>query len=222
MTPLLHVEDVFRRTSVRLGLIVAVFACVALPLGSARAAITNGESLVVGNLLFGNFSANGSLPLSDLDVAPAPFGEEGIQFSIPLLALGGNNSNVVSEDELINYTVTTVSGAPLINDAELTQVGGIVGSGMGWIDESVSGNGGSIGQLQTYIDINGSNSESTAVFSPQSELYLTKDILVAASCSGSANITGTSQLFSEVPEPSAIALCLTGIAGLCFLRRRRS
>ncbi len=222
MTPSPQVGNILRRTS-RLGLIIGIFACCALPFGTARAAITNGESLVVGNLLFSNFSASGSFSLGDLDVAPAPFGQEGIQFSLPLLALAGSSSNVVSEDELINYSVTTLTGAPLIADAELNQVGGIVGNGLGWISELVSGSGGSLGQLQTYTEVTTSNSASTLVFAPQAELFLSKDILVAASCDGSATITGTTQLFSEVPEPSAIALCLTGLAGVCcFFRRRRS
>jgi hypothetical protein len=222
MTPLLQVEYMVRRTSVRFGLIVGIFACCALPFGTAQAAITNGESLVVGNLLFSNFSVSGSLPLSDLDVTAAPFGQEGIQFSIPLLALGGSSSNVVSQDELINYTVTTLNGQALITDAELNQVGGIIGNGLGWISELVSGSGGSLGQLQTYDEVTTSNSLSSVTFTPQSELFLSKDILVAASCDGSATITGTDQLFSEVPEPSAMALCFAGLAGVWFLRRRQS
>jgi hypothetical protein len=222
MTPSLQVGNILRRTSVRLGLIVGIFACCALPFGTAQAAITNGESLVVGNLLFSNFSVSGSLPLTDLNITPLTvFGVSGIEFGMPLGVAAVNTSNVVAEDEQINYSVTTLSGAPLIEDAELSQVGGIGGNGAGAISELIIGSGGTLGELQTGDNVFTNVPTDTVTFAPQSALFLEKDILVAANCSGSANITETAQLFSEIPEPSALALCFTGLVGVCFFFRRR-
>ncbi|MBN1568672.1 MAG: PEP-CTERM sorting domain-containing protein [Acidobacteria bacterium] len=64
----------------------------------------------------------------------------------------------------------------------------------------------------------------SAAFAPQSEIWITKNVLVwAVDDSDGAGITGFEQRFSQsvVPEPSTLLLVGLGIAGLAAFRRSR-
>lgn len=60
-------------------------------------------------------------------------------------------------------------------------------------------------------------------FSPQSQIFVTKNILVwAEESTDSAGLTGFDQRFSQIPEPATLALAGLALAGLAAVRRRKS
>jgi len=63
----------------------------------------------------------------------------------------------------------------------------------------------------------------SASFTPQDEIFVTKNILVWATDPGeTANLTGFSQRFSQVPEPGTLLLFVPALAALVGVRRRKA
>jgi len=63
----------------------------------------------------------------------------------------------------------------------------------------------------------------SASFTPQDEIFVTKNILVWATDPGeTANLTGFSQRFSQVPEPGTLLLFVPAMAALVGVRRRKA
>jgi hypothetical protein len=63
--------------------------------------------------------------------------------------------------------------------------------------------------------------DSLAITPPQPFLTLSKDVLLVASLPSFASISTIDQSFTQVPEPSVLALVAAGFTGLVLLRRRR-
>jgi hypothetical protein len=63
--------------------------------------------------------------------------------------------------------------------------------------------------------------DSLAIQPPQSLLTVSKDVIVEATLPAFTTISTIDQSFTQVPEPSAVALVAAGFTGLVLLRRRR-
>jgi hypothetical protein len=105
----------------------------------------------------------------------------------------------------------------------------VSGHGIADISESVFTNGFGFGQIGSLDVQNPGNpnpiTEDTAFLSvPQRKIWVEKDILVSANgmCNNNfALITIIDQSFSQVPEPSTIALSVIGFVACLFVKRRK-
>lgn len=80
-------------------------------------------------------------------------------------------------------------------------------------------------EFSVLDDVGTSKLSDAATFSPQNEIWVTKNILVwATDSTDSAGVFGFDQRFSQtaVPEPATLALLGLGFAGLAATRRRKA
>jgi len=56
---------------------------------------------------------------------------------------------------------------------------------------------------------------------PQPLLYINKDVELTAFFPADSSISDIYQTYTQVPEPSALALVAAGLSGLFLLRRRK-
>jgi hypothetical protein len=185
------------------------------------ASLTNGSGILVGDKFFNNFTISGTFNANQVNVTGIQdtFGF-GIRFSGALIA--GNSS----ADLILGYNVTVVTNAPLlISDAHLRFNGTVVGSnGLAEVVEQVyNSNSVFLGQMFVFATPSTNQLESLLLIQPpQQQLILSKDVLLSASISSFSSISTIDQTYSQVtiPEPSALALSVAGLAGLCLWQRR--
>ena len=151
--------------------------------------------------------------------------DPGLQFQANWSASSGQVS-----DSSIGFTVTTLSGAALIEDASIVQLGGsVVGTGTANLGEGICVG---FNCQNTTFTLNTLNTTDAAliklgdhqIFTPTGQVRATKDIGVAGNGSGFASVSLMSDQFSEipqVPEPGTITLFGTGLLGCAAILRRR-
>jgi hypothetical protein len=194
--------------------------------------LTSGLSLQVGDKLFSEFDFrfdgspqnSGGFPASSVLVSPLlnQFGL-GISFQLPPLFAASNET----KDVVLKFSVQVVGSDNLISDAHLAITSSATGSAFADVAESITtgGFGGtSIGSLDVANPTNSPLLASTIFSTPQNQIWVEKDISVVAFGTGindRAVISIVDQTFSQVPEPSTIALMVTGVVLLRFVNRRR-
>ena len=187
----------------------------------------SGNSIYIADKLFGefNFIAGGNTNVFgamsiSLTAITNSFGY-GIKISAPF-----HTSDTQLKDFISDYSVT-VSNAPgfLISDLHLDYNGFVVGSGFSSVTETVFDYQGigvnQIDQGQVFEPPSMMMQTNLYLTTPQMKLYIEKDIELGGDVTGDqATISAINQVFSQIPEPSSMMLVVSGLAGLCLLRRR--
>jgi hypothetical protein len=187
--------------------------------GVSLANLTNGQTIVVGDKAFRDFSINGDFTAGQVTVTPITLnGNFGIQFSGPFVA---NNASLSLG---LGYEVSVTNSLNLISAANMLFTGQVVaGSGSASVTEQVFTNSTLYGSLTVFnTTTSGVSSASLAITPPQGFLSISNSMSLMASISAFSTISTIDQAFTQVvPEPSAMALVAAGFAGLALLRRRR-
>ena len=184
--------------------------------------VNAGEDLIVGDKEFTDFSIGGDFQASEVYVTPIEeAGNYGIRFSGAFVASGS------AEDMTLTYSVSVTNSANLISAANLLFNGQVTfGTGLAQIVEQVFTNDDfttPAGQLQVFASTTSNQiADSVSFTPPQPFLDLSKDVLLYAQVPAFATISTIDQTFTQVPEPSALALVAAGLAVVFLLRSRRS
>ncbi|HXI83109.1 MAG TPA: PEP-CTERM sorting domain-containing protein [Verrucomicrobiae bacterium] len=183
------------------------------------ASLTNdGGDVLVGDKDFSNFSISGDFSASQINVTSITInGDFGIRFSGAIVS--GSNPM----DMILGYKVAVTNSPNLISKANLLFNGTVTGTGLAEVVEQVFTNNNQLaGQMFVFASTTTNKlSDSLAIQPPQPFLTLSKDVIVTASLPAFASISTIDQTFTQVPEPSALALVAAGFTGMALLRRRR-
>jgi len=187
--------------------------------GTAKAVtldqLTAGQQIVVGNVVYSNFSYGGTTPVTDVLVTSS---SAGLEFTT---LTGGwttpSGSSVISYD--INVTGDTFSTVGLGFTA--TASGGAIASVGETVTDTTNNKDYS---LQVNVGAGGgtdSDSDSVTLNPTTASLHVIKSIDVASNGSGTASITLVDNTFIPtggsapgVPEPMSLALLPLGLAAL--------
>lgn len=213
----------------------------------------NGGSITAGDKLFDNWqmvnyvasdsarsfnAANIDVtPLSDGGTNPGP----GLQFTVSNNELSVTGDGIYAfVDLMFGFRASVLDPTMRIRDNSLT----LTDASLAWdpgdgsfdlgtyIRETIGSAAGQddLGVKDVEFSVFGdpevviSNTLDSATFAPQSEIWVTKNILVwSVDGTDTADLFGFEQRFSQttatVPEPSTLLLTCLGIAGLVALRR---
>ncbi len=191
-----------------------------------------GGSLTVGDKTFSGFSYVASSDLTSFDPSQitvmAGIGSDGVYY----LTWSGNIAlatfGTAVADLKLNYIVSASAGSIVMIDQAYT--GSAQGGGLLAVDETAAlGSFGGIivGQSHlTALDVSDPPAEINDVLNivpPQTLLYVTKDIALAAIAPAGSLVTisQVSQSFHQVPEPGTLLLAGLGGGLLLFLKSRR-
>jgi hypothetical protein len=183
------------------------------------ASLTNGGDVLAGDKDFSDFSISGSFSASQVNVTPIEEGGNfGIRFSGGLVS-GGNPMDLV-----LAYQVSVTNSPDLISAANLLFNGQVVGgTGLAEVVEQVfTNNNAFYGQMFVFAS-QATNQlfASLPIVPPQQLLTINKDVLITATLPAFSSISTIDQTYTQVPEPSTMALAVAGLPGLLLLRRRR-
>jgi hypothetical protein len=177
----------------------------------------------IGDKLFTNFIFNATVSGSP---APVPLTSSqvqintvntptdiGFQFAFSLAA-----STMQTNDILLQYVVSTTSGAPLITAERLSETGNFSGNGSAVVDEAVcvgaawsgASCAGTVRELSTFFNTFGMKPVDSTTFGAVSTLGIRKDINVSGNVAGFASISGVANSVGQVPEPGTYTMLLGG------------
>ena len=194
-----------------------------------------GGGCSIDDKLFTNFLFNGTssgspapIPLtsSDVQVNTVNNGNSdiGFQFVFSLTA-----SPQQTNDILLQYTVSTLSGLPKITSEHLSETGNFTTTGSAVVDETLcsvafsdGSCAGATAALHTFSNSGGSKITDSINFAPVSMVGVRKDINTSGGISGFATISGVANTSDQIPEPTTMLLMGTGLlfAGI-FSRRSK-
>ena len=151
---------------------------------------------------------------------------DGFGFSLQLPLIATDNE---IKDVTIDFSVTVLDPNQSISDVHLAFNSSVSGHGIASISEGVFTNGFGAGQIADLNVQNPGNpnpiTEDTAFLSvPKQKIWIEKDIIVDANgtCNNSWSMVSIiDQTFSQIPEPSTIALSLIGFVACFFAKRRK-
>lgn len=201
----------------------------------------SGLSVQIGDKLFSDFGFSfvdtDGIPGDDISasaVVLASLSNQvgfGVSIQLPLNATGINIADIT-----LQFTTTVLDPNKKISDVHLDFQGTATGNGIAQVSETISTNGfgiGSIANLDLTKNASGfipTNGEASVILStPQTKIWVQKDIFVSGNPNAVpgipetdfASISAVDQMFSQIPEPSTVALFLVGMVPLLFVRRRR-
>jgi hypothetical protein len=189
---------------------------------------------IIGDKLFSNFTYNATfygsgayVPAADVTLTPvgADTSNPGILFSSEQVFVSAADPSVFSYVDLgIGFTVSTLDGSKVIEDASLTLSSfALTGTGRANIAETISP--GAASALLLSVDSSGPFVDHT-LFTPTNTVSVLKDIIVSVPPSeenlgsGTAQIFSFQENFSQVPEPVGSVLIGSGLLALGIWRRR--
>jgi hypothetical protein len=89
-------------------------------------------------------------------------------------------------------------------------------------EEVFTNNNDLVGELVVFASATSNQLSATlSITPPQKFLTLSKDVHLDATLPAFATISTIDQTFTQIPEPSMLALVAVGVTGLILLRRRR-
>lgn len=194
----------------------------------------SGENIQIGDKLFDNFQfsyidtdaiAANNLHASDV-VVTALQDQFGYGFSMEMPLTTASN---VTKDVVVKFSVLVLDPSKQIADVHLDMTGSAHGMGLADVGESVYTNGFGVGTI-AHLDVSapGVLSNSVTFATPQTIIYVEKDILVSSgNCNlinDNATICKIEQSFSQIPEPSTWLLVGLGLLAIlkCHSIGRRS
>jgi PEP-CTERM motif len=217
------------------------------PLNAAPVACSNGTyadllgtnpggGCFIDDKVFSNFMFNATssgtpapIPLtsSQVQVNTVSNGTSDIGFQFVFsLAAGTQETN----DILLQYTVSTMSGLAKITSEHLSETGNFSGTGSAMVDETLclgaafSGGScaGATAALKTFSNTNGVVITDAINFAPVSIVGVRKDINTAGFSMGTATMSEVGNTVDQIPEPTTMLLMGTGLlfAGI-FSRRSK-
>jgi len=211
-----------------ISLLAVAFAGSIVVVTPSNATFTPGMTITAGNLLFtldtcsvSHLGVVGVANCNDLNffalVPPlTPAGTVGFAIQGSILSVGGG-----TDDVSLLYTIDVIPPpSDPVHDAHLLMVGGTVGpSAVIAVDELITDGSGFDGWLHTSL---ASPVDSTILLRDAMHLTVLKDILTFSFTPDSlAEISLVDQYFSQVPEPTLMAVVGLGLTGLGLIRRRR-